>query len=221
MKRKASTSPAGKPPLKRQNAVYGKQALKGKTSSVALAPEKKYFDTSFNGDASTTGTIVSLNSIGAGDTVLLRDGNKILCKSLNVRIALQNESLTISSIVRVIIVIDKNANTAAPTAATAGSGILESIAVESQRRIDSISRFHCLMDETVVINAQSGTGGAESKAFIERFIAIPEAFQLSQFLDGSAGVPVSNSITMLYLSDQASGLSDVNVNGTVRLRFVG
>lgn len=225
MKRKRAS--VGSAPAKKMAMVKQPQAQfkpvrrQGAAVGAALAPELKFFDTAFNTDASTTGTIVSLNNMAAGDTALTRDGNKILCKSLNLRIAIQNESLTISSTVRVLVVVDKNANNANPSFATAGTGVLEAITPESQRRIDSISRFHCLMDETIVINAESGTGGAESKAFIERFIRIPEEFQLSQYLDGSAGVPVSNSLTLLYLSDQVSGVSDVNFVGTCRLRFIG
>lgn len=222
MKRKASTQGSQaykKPRFDRQGAVYG-SALK-KKASVTLAAEKKFNDVAFATDATTTGTIVALNTIAAGDTALLRDGNKILCKTLYIKCNYVLEDISQSALMRFMLVVDKNANVAAPTIAGSTTGPLESIAIQAQRQIASISRFHILMDEVIVLNQQGGTGAGKTKGYFERFVKIPENLQLTQFFDGSASVPVSNGLSLMYFSDVAAGATDVDVAGTVRLRFIG
>uniref|UniRef100_UPI004047E422 hypothetical protein n=1 Tax=Yoonia sp. TaxID=2212373 RepID=UPI004047E422 len=113
MKRKASTqggSAYKKPRLTRQGGVYGAGLKK---ASVTLAAEKKFNDVSFATDATTTGTIVALNTIAAGDTALLRDGNKILCKTLYIKCNYVLEDIAQSALMRFMLVVDKNANVAA------------------------------------------------------------------------------------------------------------
>lgn len=224
MKRKASTQLGASryQPKPKYRAALGRPFVTPRSRpNPELAPEKKFNDVSFATDATTTGTVVALNTFAAGDTALLRDGNKVMNKSLNLRISYALESLTASANLRFIVVLDKNANGTSPTVASALTGPLDAITPEAQRRVDSISRFWVLMDEVVTLNAQTGTGGALSKGFLQRNIKIPQDLALSQYIDGTAAVPVSNSLSLLYFSDLAAGAADVDISGTCRLRFVG
>lgn len=203
-----------------QFSKKGKQTVqrRKKTQNVLLAAEKKFFDSSSVTDASTTVTVVNLNNMAAGDTALTRDGNKILCKSLQFRISLENESLAQNTIVRFCLVHDKNANGVAPTGAQVFEGTPN---VYSMKNISNASRFVTLWDEVIVLNNTSDTAGAFQKGYIEKFVIIPEKLQLAAFADGTAVVPTSGSLSLLYLSDVASGATDVNVIDSNRLRFVG
>ncbi len=188
---------------------------------ISLPVELKFNDSAIAGDATTTGVIVQLNSIAQGDTALTRDGNKIIQRSLYLRVAYDLEALTQAATIRFMVVLDKQANVAAATIAASGTGPLEAITIESQRRINTVSRFLMLCDETVTLNQPSGTGGALAKGFWEKFIQIPKTGQLASYLDGSAGIPMSNALALMYFSDVAAGAADVNVVGTARLRFTG
>lgn len=197
----------------------GKQTFKStKRQNVLLGAEKKFFDTSSVTDASTTVTVVNLNNMAAGDTALTRDGNKILCKSCQFRITLENESLAQNTIVRFVLVHDKNANGVAPTGAQVFEGTPN---VYSMKSVANASRFITLWDETIVLNNSSDTAGAFQKGYIEKYISIPQHLQLSMYADGTAVVPTSGSLSLLYLSDVASGATDVNIIDNNRLRFVG
>lgn len=222
MKRKASATSHGapkfkKPTLRRQDATVSNNS----NMVMQLTPEKKFNDVSFSDDATTTGTVVALNSFAAGDTALLRDGNKVVNRSLNLRIQFSLEALTASAVIRVMLVVDKNANGVSPSIATALTGPLAAITPQAQRRVDSVSRFFVLMDEVITLNAMSGTGGATSKAFLQRYVKIPPFVQMSQYIDGTAAVPVVNSLSLIYFSDLPAGAADVDVAGTCRLRFIG
>lgn len=197
-----------KPAYKRQSAGVG----------VSLAPELKYHDTSFNTDATTTGTIVSLSSVAAGDTALLRDGNKISVRSFELRIALENEALSQNTIARFLLVRDRNANASAITGVNL---VLDTVTPQSLRLIPNLSRYDVLMDKTIVINNTSDTANCYQKAFFKKYVKIPTEDSLICYADGSAGVPITNSYSLLYLSDVASGVTDLNVLGQCRMRFVG
>ena len=218
MKRKASTTPQGpaskKPTLERQGAVYGKALYGGK--NTGLAPELKYNDVTFTDDATTTATVVSLTNFAAGDTALLRDGNKIAPKSLNIRVKLTNEALTQSNVVRMMVVHDRQPNNAAPTL----SLVLDSQSPTGQRLVGTASRFMILCDEVIVLNADGGTGAGVQKAFWQKYLKLDPKL-ITSFLDGSAGEPYSNGLYLMYIGDVAAGATDCDVSGSCRLRFFG
>lgn len=218
MKRKASTQTGAakkKPALERQGAVYGYAALTRKKSSLTLTPELKYNDVTFSTDATTTETVVSLTNFAAGDTALLRDGNKIQPKSLNLRVSFANEALTQSNLIRCVVVLDKQPNAVAPTYAT----VFDAATVVAQRQVATASRFTILCDDVVTLNALSGTGGAVSKAFWQRYISLPS--MITTYSGSAAAEPYTNGLYFMYLGDTAAGATDVDVVGSARLRFLG
>lgn len=197
-------------------------ARKRRSTSVALASELKYLDTGFATDATTTPTFVDLCSLATGDTASDRDGNKIIMKSFDLRMVLSNEALTQSNVVRVLLVHSLQPNTALPTQAGAGADtdVLANSSFTSPRNIASASLYRILMDEVFVLNAQSGTGGAPSRCYFRKYIKLPEV--VTTYKDATpASFPQTNGYSLLYFSDTAAGATDVNVEGSVRIRFEG
>ena len=187
-------------------------------AAVALAPEKKFFDSVTITDATTTASILNLNNMAAGDTVLLRDGNKIICKSIQLRGTFQNESLAQNNVIRYMVIHDKNSNGTAPTAAQVFEG---TPSVQGMKSIANASRFTTLLDKTVVLNNLSDTAGAMAFAYISEYVKIPANLQLSAFADGTAAVPVSGSLSLIIIGSTAAGATDVDVIMNTRLRFIG
>lgn len=214
MKRKASTS-QGQLSKKSKPAAYKRQ-----NAALMLGQELKFHDSAITSAANTTTAVVALSSMAAGDTAILRDGNRIMTKSLEVKLRLALDAITQNAVCRFVIVHDKNANASAITWSGA-LGVFDAATPESQRNISTLSRYTILMDKIVVLNQGSGTGGAVQKGFIKKYVKINDDLQLASYLDSTASIPVSGSLALIYLSDVAAGATDVAVTGTCRLRFVG
>jgi len=213
MKRKASAERVSSKPTKIGNYGEGKKYSQ-KKMGVGLEAELKYNDTSFNTDATTTGTVVSLATIGAGDTALTRDGNKIIVRSFELRVALELEAVTQNATVRMVLVRDKNPN---GLQFSAFNSVFDTVSPQSLRIIGALSRFDILMDKTFCINNNSG---AVQKYFFKKYVKVRDN-NLISYQDGTAAVPYSNNYSLIYCSDVAAGIADVNVNGQCRMRFVG
>lgn len=219
MKRKGSALEKKKPKYSRQNASGN---LNKRRRGVTIQPEMKFNDVTFATAATTTPTVVSLTNFAAGDTALLRDGNKIATKSLNFRMQVANEALTQSNTVRCVVVVDKQPNGAAPTySGSVVTSVFDAATVVAQRQVSTASRFHILKDDTFVVNQEGSTGGALSQAFWQCYLKIAEKYQLCTFGDSAAGEPISNALYLMYIGSTASGATDTTVTGTARLRFFG
>lgn len=218
MKRKPTADKKGRPTKFRRTTVKNTRA---RTAGAGIAPELKFNDGPFTTDATTTGAIIALNQMAAGDTALLRDGNKIMMKSIQLRFFLQLEAATVNAIVRMFIVYDRQPNLVNPTIATASSGPLDTITVQSLRRVDTVSRFKVLWDSVYTLNQQNDTVTNLQIVHDEVFVKIPADCQKTAFGDGSAAAPISGGLYLMYFSNLAAGAADVDVNGQFRLRFWG
>ena len=210
MKRQGSALP--------ERAYMPKKAKMTKSTpykkQVILAPELKYLDTAFSTDATTTGAVISLSTLATGNTVLTRDGNKIVPKSFELRIRLELEAITQNAVIRFVLVRDRQAN---QVAVPAFNNVYDSITPESLRVIANLSRYDILMDKTVTMNTESG---AVQKMFFKKYVKV-KGDVVTSYVDNTAAVPVTNGYSLLYISDVAAGATDVNVFGQCRMRFVG
>lgn len=216
-KRKGSELKGNKPKLRRQNASGS--LVKRRKRGVSIGPELKFNDVNFNTDASTTETVVALTTFAAGDTALLRDGNKIICKSLELRILLANEATTQSNTVRFAVVKSLQANSAAPTWFNGGAltDVFDEATVTARRATITASRFKVIAEEVVTINQTNDT--SLNQAYIHKFMKLDE--DITQYFDGTSAIPVTNAYFLLYLGSSAAGVVDVDVVGRARLRFLG
>jgi hypothetical protein len=219
MKRKPTSDKKGRPTKMRR--VTTTRVASRRSTSVALKPELKYNDASFAADATTTGSVVALNQMAAGDTALLRDGNKILMKSIQLKYTVECEAVTQNVVARFMIVYDRQTNVTNPTIATAGTGPLDSISPVSLRQVATTSRFKVLYDKVVVLNSTTTTATALQIAYEECFVKIPTDCQMTQFADGATGAPQTGGLYLMFFSNIAAGATDANVNGQARLRFWG
>jgi len=212
MKRKAATQK--KPSSSKRQKISGDFTSK-KKKAVSLAPELKYHDVTVNADASTTATIVSLGTFAAGDTALLRDGNKVIYKSLDLRIVLGNEALTEENIVRFVVVQSKNSATLTP----AWTDVFDAETIQSRRLVNSATRFQIIADEVVHVKQRGSTGGSLCQAHFRRFIKMPAV--VTTWADATSTVASTNAYFLMYVGNVASGVTDCNINGTARVRFQG
>jgi len=216
-KRKTATQKGPKTTKRRKTAgvFQASQNNYAQTSRNDLLPEPHYFDADLGGDATTTPTIVPLASVGAGDTNVVRDGNKIAMRSLNLRISYDTESIAQNVRARFVVVVDLQSNGTSP----AWTDVYDSATIESQRLVSALPRFVVLMDKTVSINSTTSTAGAFQKAFFKKHIKLPNI--VANYASAAAAVALTNSLTLMYISDVAAGGTDLNVAGRSRLTFVG
>lgn len=221
MKRKATTTK--RPVLKRQKTtMLIVPTRRRQQKSMIIPDELKYNDVSISTDASTTETVVALTTFAAGDTALLRDGNKIVCKSIELRINMANEAVTQSNTVRFVLVKCMQCNATAPTWYQGGvlTDVFDASTVTARRAIISASRYRILMDETIVVNQMTGVAAsAPTQAYFHKYLKLSQ--DVTQFFDGTAAVPMTNAYYLMYVGSTASGVTDLDIAGTARLRFVG
>lgn len=218
MKRKTAPS-VKKPALKRQKTSgLGPQqsALRNQTSLMnALAPEPHYTSVTFNSDATTTPTYVDLANVAAGDTNVSRDGNKIALRACQLRISYTAESIAQNVRARFVLVIDPSSAGVTPV----WTDVFDAATIESQRNVSNLPRFQILMDKTVVLNATTSTAGAFQKGFFKKYVKIPNI--VANYASAAAAVALTNSITLMYISDIAAGATDLDIAGTSRVYFMG
>jgi len=213
----SSKQPTKKPRLARQNASGNLGAKKSRR--VTIGEELKYNDVNFNTDATTTETVVALTTFAAGDTALTRDGNKIIPKSLELRILCTNEASTQSNTIRFVVVKSMQANGAAPTwfAGAAGQDVFDELSVTARRAVETASRYKIIMDHIEVVNQTNST--SSNQAYIHKYMKLTE--EIITYASSASSVPITNAYYLMYLGTTAAGIVDEDVVGRARLRFVG
>jgi len=216
MKRKASTQVNR--PYKRPRQTQPYQRTKSGLTSFG-SNELKYTDFNFSTDATSTPAVGALNAVAAGDTNLLRDGNKIAMKAVQVRVGYSNEAIAQNVRTRWVVVIDHNSN----GATAAMTDVFDAATIESQRKVANLSRFTVLMDKVIVLNASTSTAGAFQKGFFKKYLKIPQdgVNNIASFADGTAASPITNGLSLMYVSDVATGATDQDTIGTIRTFFQG
>jgi len=184
---------------------------------VAAGQEMKTFDVGFSTDASTTGAVVQLTTIPTGDDGLTRDGKKIAVKSLHIRCSYSLEDQAVNQKARFLLVHDN-----APNQTTfSASNLLSSLTIENFTNPAFFSRFTVLMDKVIVLNQQNSIANNTQKGFFSKYVPVPPKLQLTTYRDGTTDIPENGSFALVYYGDVAAGTTDLDVNGAVRVRFLG
>lgn len=190
--------------------------------ATSLAPELKFLDTAFNTDASTTATIVALTTMATGDTIITRDGNVISARALELRVNSSLEAITQNATLRFVLVCDHGANAAAPTfSGTATTSVFDATTIQAMRNLSCLDKYTILMDKTFVINQSASNAGGVQHHFFKKWIKIPPQCQEIRYQDNTSAILMKNALSLLYIADVASGVTDVDIAGQARLRFVG
>lgn len=190
-----------------------KPALRRTKSSVSLAPEKKFFDVAVSQPANISTTTVGLTAIGAGDTALLRDGNKLIVKSIHVKLTGGNKTLTANNTVRFALVKNLQAN----GGSTLWTSVYDSSTITAHRNVQTVSQYRVIWDEVIDVN--QGSDGALQRFSFEKFVKLPP--DVTTYAQAAAQDPMTNSYSLLYIGSNVLGATDLSVSGSVRVRFVG
>lgn len=224
-KRKRSYAQAGmtralsRPPRKR---VYRRAGLiptyRGFAPRMFARGEWKYSDVtiaSANG-WSTTALLTLLNGIAGGTLANQRVGMKVSIRSLEIRLNNTVNANDVTQINRWMVVLDRQANAAAPAALT---DILTTADVFGMRNLANRKRFKIMLDKTAVVPDQaiSGTGGRYWKVYMK--FRRPLIVEYNANIAGNIGDISSNSLYLITIGNIAAGATCTGVYGATRIRY--
>ncbi len=188
--------------------------------------ELKFNDRQISGGAIGTNLqdiAPDLCRIGTGTGEQNRIGRKIIIKSIQLRLHLMINDPTapVHDIVRVILLVDKQANGAIPTEtnilATAGN-------VGSFYQLENSGRFIILMDETFTMTTGGGAGNGTTNVFADVNIYIKRYFKLHIPIEYSGVIGAiteiqSNNLMLMAMThlNQAT----IGDEGITRIRYYG
>lgn len=181
--------------------------------------EWKYTDVFVNVDINTAPTITLLNGLVPGNSASQRVGNKVTIRSLEMRARVQTIAATgVEQFCRWFIVLDRQANGAAPAAIT---DILTANSVIALRNLENRKRFKIIVDKAFPMGATSVSTGTVCSRMYKVYIKFRRPI-LVEFNNGVAGTIadiVSNAIHFCTLGNVVAGNTDANLQTTVRLRY--
>ncbi len=191
----------------------------------ATDQELKFEDNTFDSldvdDASTTGSIVLLNGIAAGTANFNRIGKRLSMRSLWIQLVVERglTSTANTDYVRLMIVLDKQANQAAPIVTEIlqlDTPVAPVVDMWAPLNLNNTNRFSVLWETRVALYNN----------FIQGRI-VRKYLRLSQTVvfDNSGALVADISTNTLWLVAIGSALSgggqQPQLNGKIRLRFVG
>lgn len=208
-----------RPGYDRTGGYYGRYA-----PIKTMSQELKYHDLTANdGVVDANGDTVALNLIPQGVTATTRVGRVCTIKSIGYHwCAVLPDIVSVSNVVsdtmRIMLVLDKQANGAMPSI----TDVLTTATFQSFNNLANSKRFRVLYDKNIVLNPTgislnvAGTGFAHGEVAIRgsfyKKCNIPIEYSSTT---GAIGEVKSNNLFLLYIS--AAGL--VGMQGTLRLRF--
>jgi len=186
--------------------------------------ELKFFDTAFNTTTPIAGTVGQLVTIPQDATQSGRVGKKIVVKAIVCNMTFRINGTGAAGTagndrIRVVLVLDKQANGAACDWSSVGNGVFATTGPDALRNLDNSHRFRVIKDWDVSMNATAGVSGAwqfNSKSFnyyTKCFIPIEYDNSVAT---GAIGSIRSNNLCILVCGLAAD---NCNVSGTVRVRY--
>lgn len=199
----------------------GKMVISDASKALALAKnvrrlinvEYKFIDTQNNAtNITTTPLIVQLSNIIQGDTTITRDGSQLKCLSLQWSYFLSQDESSITSIIRCMLVKDKQTNQAIYAAGDVLSDVDAGDAIVSPYNRDNRKRFTIMYDRIHVLS-DSGV----------KLVHNGQKFSQEQILryDANAGTIADltqASYSLLLISSEP--VNGVDFTSFVRLNFV-
>lgn len=183
------------------------------------ATELHYFGANATGDITTTGTVNLCNGMAQGPDVDERLGNKIVMKSLEIRLLMTNEigMLHIRSPVRMLVVYDRQTNGAAPAYTDVCSATMVGITNIANR-----DRFLILKDTIIEFNTMGATNvGVGLVQIVKKFYFDLKGLTAT-FSSAAAGVGaiMTGGVFVLLEGVIPVGSVDIDATLTTRLRYL-
>ncbi len=164
------------------------------------------------GTVGSSSTHTELTNLSRGDDDTQRDGNQVRLKSIHIKGFLKQADNDARTIIRLVVVLDKQTNQAQATFSDIYADNTVGDAVISPRNIDNMRRFNILWDKIITLDTDSS--GLKAFNFYKK-LNIPLRY------DGNAGDITdltSNSIQFIQVSDEGTNLPLITFSA--RLRFV-
>lgn len=197
----------------RKNIFWHRLNNKVQHLAKRLNTEKKCIDVSNSTQAfGQTGTVIQLTNLVQGLTDITRVGSQVKITSAYIQIYLTLNAIAPHSIVRLLLVHDKQTN----QAVYATSDLLETVgtasSIVSPLNLDNKFRFQILKDKRYVLSS-----AGPSNRVVKMFIPLQQLIRY----DANAGTIAdlsSSSLSLVLISDEATNMP--NANYFVRLRYV-
>lgn len=182
--------------------------------------ELNFVDTAISvPNVSTTASISLLNGLAQGTTASTRIGRRIQMKSVEARMYAYPDTTTLACVTRFAIVLDKQANAAAP----AFTDIYDSGTSVALRNISNKARFWVLWDSgliPIIGNTTTAAQGTEaSYKAVEFYKRINIPVQYNAGTAGTVGDIQTNALYFVAIGDTVSGTADARVFGNIRVRY--
>lgn len=177
----------------------------------SIKPEFKSVDTDLAGAGNTTPTaIYLLNGLVPGTGSAQRIGRQVIIKSLELRFSFSGGAA--DSFWRYIVVLDKQANGAAP----AITDLLVANALYSPKNLTYVRRFTILLDEIGSVETQATS---ESMKTFEKYKRINYVTEFNAGATGTVTDIATGSLYMFVFGSNAAGGNAFAISGSARLRF--
>lgn len=180
--------------------------------------EWKYIDTTINQDVNTTATLTLLNGLSLGNTASTRIGQKITMQSMEAAVRLKTTAATgVEQFVRFLIVLDRQANGAAP----ALTDILLAANWQSPRNLNNRKRFKILYDYRNCLGATAASTGTETSRMDKIYYKFKKPYIVDYNSSNFGDIRdiSSNSLYFCTVGSAAADDTDSNLITTLRLRY--
>lgn len=198
-RRRGSRFPTPRPPKEITWGQFAQKAWSGVQQIRKLINvESHRLDVSFGAAVDNSGSTTHLSAIAIGDTSSTRTGSTVLCKELRVRIAFQKHASATNTVVRYMLVVDKQQVADTSPAVTA---VLTTADVLSHLVSDNVGRFKILKDVTIDLDA------AHVMRTYQYYLPLTDHHIT---YNGSASTDVNkNGVYQLVLSNEATNTPSV------------
>lgn len=160
----------------------------------------------------TTFTQSFLTNLSQGGDDTERDGNSLRMKSIQIKGFVKQNASAAQTLVRLLVVHDKQTNQALFTPADLLFDVTPGDAIISARNIDNMKRFHVLWDK--VITLDSAASGTKTFSFYKKLnIAIRYDENAGDITDLT-----QSSLNFMQVSDEATNTPTITVH--IRLRYI-
>lgn len=190
-------------------------------------PEKKFIDATGTTTSPDTGTFYLLNGLSLGTSVTTRIGQKIVIKSIHVKVVVNgapfSQTPTVAANrVRLMLLWDNQPNTLTPTIgdvlenATAGVGIV------SSQYTGYISRFRILWDERVDLTNLTAANAPTNiiTQYREKFLKTNLLVSYSDTNNGDIQDIITGAVFLLIIGASATAANYSSHQFYSRIRFV-
>lgn len=178
-------------------------------------PEWKFKDTPVLTTINTVFGVSLLNGLRTGTSSSERIGQKVLMRTLELRLFMQAKPGSTTQWTRCMVVLDRQPNGIYP----ALTDVLVSQDVYAPRNLSFRKRFKILWDKVLILNQT--TTGSPNSVFRKSFLnfKFPILVDYNQFITGAITDITSNSLLFLFFGQNPLGATDATMYMYGRMRY--